>query len=69
MGPGTVVQTVRGPIAPEALGVTPALEHLWMDARPLLAVHGPVLTEIGVGEAAIRRMLVENPARLLAVLH
>ncbi len=35
-----VVQTVRGPIDPESLGVTSMHEHLWMDGTPLLAVHG-----------------------------
>ena len=35
-----VVQTVRGPIDPESLGITSMHEHLWMDASPLLAVHG-----------------------------
>ena len=35
-----VVQTVRGPVAPESLGITMAHEHLWMDATPLLSVHG-----------------------------
>lgn len=35
-----VVHTVRGPVEPGALGVTSMHEHLWMDASPLLAVHG-----------------------------
>lgn len=34
------VQTVLGPVAPAALGVTLTHEHLHMDATPLLAVHG-----------------------------
>jgi phosphotriesterase-related protein len=39
-----IVQTVLGPIDPGDLGVTSAHEHLWMDARPLLAVHGYAAT-------------------------
>ncbi|HSO28451.1 MAG TPA: hypothetical protein VLS28_00990 [Candidatus Sulfomarinibacteraceae bacterium] len=35
-----VVQTVRGPVDPGALGIVTMHEHLWMDASPLLAVHG-----------------------------
>jgi len=40
-----VVQTVLGPIDPGDLGVTSAHEHLWMDSRPLLDVHGYQATE------------------------
>lgn len=34
------VLTVRGPVDPAELGITLAHEHLWMDSRPLLAIHG-----------------------------
>ena len=44
---GRVVQTVRGPIDPDDLGVTLAHEHLWMDSSPLLAVHGYPSTNTG----------------------
>jgi phosphotriesterase-related protein len=43
-GPGEAarpaVVTVRGPVPPSDLGLTLFHEHLHMDARPLLAVHG-----------------------------
>lgn len=32
--------TVAGPVPIAALGVTTMHEHLWMDSRPLLAIHG-----------------------------
>lgn len=32
--------TVLGPVPVDELGITSCHEHLWMDARPLLAVHG-----------------------------
>jgi phosphotriesterase-related protein len=37
---GPLVRTVLGAVAPSSLGVTSSHEHLWMDATPLLAVHG-----------------------------
>jgi phosphotriesterase-related protein len=35
-----VAMTVRGPVDPTDLGISLLHEHLWMDARPLHAVHG-----------------------------
>jgi phosphotriesterase-related protein len=55
---GLIVQTVSGPIEPEALGLTLAHEHLWMDSRPLLGVHGYQATDVGawdIGAAAEAR--------------
>jgi phosphotriesterase-related protein len=56
-----VVRTVRGPIAPDELGVTMAHEHLWMDSRPLLAVHGYDRTDAGAWDAAAAAEARWNP--------
>jgi phosphotriesterase-related protein len=56
-----VVQTVRGPISPDVLGVTMAHEHLWMDARSLLAVHGYDRTDSGPWDAAAAAEARWNP--------
>ncbi len=37
------VQTVRGPVAPEQLGITDAHNHLWIDPVPGAAPDSPVL--------------------------
>ncbi len=34
------VRTVQGSVSAQAIGLTLMHEHLWMDSRPLLAVHG-----------------------------
>jgi len=41
-GPRGTAMTVLGPVDADALGVALLHEHLWMDARPLQAVHGYV---------------------------
>lgn len=56
-----LVETVRGPIRPEELGVTSAHEHLWMDSRPLLAVHGYDRTNPGPWDAAAAAEARWNP--------
>jgi phosphotriesterase-related protein len=56
-----VVHTVRGPIAATDLGVTMAHEHLWMDSRPLLAVHGYNRTDAGPWDAAAAAEARWNP--------
>jgi phosphotriesterase-related protein len=61
MAAAGVVQTVLGPIAPQDLGVTLAHEHLWMDARPLLAVHGYDRTNPGPWSAAAAAEARWNP--------
>jgi phosphotriesterase-related protein len=45
--------TVAGPVAVAALGVTTMHEHLWMDASPLLAVHGYVVGADRPWDAAV----------------
>ena len=40
MTPAGQAITVAGPVPVAALGVTTMHEHLWMDSRPLLAIHG-----------------------------
>lgn len=45
--------TVAGPVPVAALGVTTMHEHLWMDARPLLAVHGYAAGEDRPWDAAV----------------
>ena len=55
------VHTVRGPIRPDELGVTLAHEHLWMDSRPLLAVHGYGRTEAGPWDLAAASEARWNP--------
>lgn len=42
-----MIRTVLGEIEPPELGVTSAHEHLWMDATPLLDVHGYRATDPG----------------------
>jgi phosphotriesterase-related protein len=56
-----VVRTVLGPIDPDALGVTLAHEHLWMDSSPLLAVHGYQQTGAGPWDAATAAEARWNP--------
>ncbi len=56
-----VVQTVLGPIDPDDLGVTLAHEHLWMDSRPLLGVHGYQSAGSGDWDAAIAAEARWNP--------
>jgi len=56
-----VVRTVLGPIDPDDLGVTLAHEHLWMDSRPLLAVHGYQASEVGPWNAAVAAEARWNP--------
>ncbi len=58
---GRVVHTVRGPIDPADLGVTLAHEHLWMDASPLLAVHGYRATDAGPWDASTAAEARWNP--------
>lgn len=58
---GTVVQSVLGPIDPKALGVTLAHEHLWMDSRPLLAIHRYGSTAVGPWNAAAAAEARWNP--------
>jgi phosphotriesterase-related protein len=45
--------TVGGPVPVTALGVTTMHEHLWMDASPLLAVHGYAAGADGPWDAAV----------------
>ena len=45
--------TVGGPVPVGALGVTTMHEHLWMDASPLLAVHGYTAGPEGPWDAAV----------------
>ena len=56
-----VVHTVRGPVAPEALGITMTHEHLWMDATPLLSVHGYAAGERPTWDAAVAVEARWNP--------
>jgi phosphotriesterase-related protein len=56
-----VIQTVLGPIDPDDLGVTLAHEHLWMDSRPLLGVHGYRATGSGDWDAATAAEARWNP--------
>lgn len=56
-----VVQTVLGPIDPGDLGVTSAHEHLWMDSRPLLAVHGYEATNLEPWDLAAAAEARWNP--------
>lgn len=59
---GRVVRTVRGDVDPAAVGVTTMHEHLWMDATPLLAVHGyRVAVEPGPWDAAVAAEARWNP--------
>lgn len=58
---GLVVRTVLGPIDPDDLGVTTMHEHLWMDSRPLLAVHGYRSSEVGTWDAAAAAEARWNP--------
>lgn len=55
------VQTVLGPIDPSELGVTLAHEHLWMDSRPLLAVHAYRATGDGAWDVAAAAEARWNP--------
>ena len=61
MTAGRVVQTVLGPIDPGDLGITLAHEHLWMDSRPLLGVHGYRSTGSGAWDSAIAAEARWNP--------
>ena len=45
--------TVAGPVPVATLGVTTMHEHLWMDATPLLAVHGYAIGADGPWDAAV----------------
>jgi phosphotriesterase-related protein len=45
--------TVAGPVPVATLGVTTMHEHLWMDASPLLAVHGYVAGTSGPWDSAV----------------
>jgi phosphotriesterase-related protein len=56
-----VVQTVLGPIDPRDLGVTLAHEHLWMDSRPLVAVHGFKAGDVRPWDAAAAAEARWNP--------
>jgi phosphotriesterase-related protein len=56
-----VVQTVLGAIDPGDLGVTLTHEHLWMDSRPLLAVHGYRATDPGPWDVAAATEARWNP--------
>ena len=58
---GRVIQTVLGPIDPDDLGVTLAHEHLWMDSRPLLGVHGYQSTGSGDWDAVTAAEARWNP--------
>ena len=59
--PARVVLTVRGPIDPGELGTTLAHEHLWMDSRPLLAVHGYAAASPGPWTASVAAEARWNP--------
>lgn len=59
-----VVQTVLGPIDPDDLGITMAHEHLWMDSRPLLGVHGYRATDSGAWDSAAAAEARWNPGVL-----
>lgn len=61
MTPRPVAITVRGPVAPEALGITLMHEHLWMDATPLLAVHGYRAAEARPWDASVAAEARWNP--------
>ena len=56
------VLTVRGPVAPDQLGVTLMHEHLFLDIRKAHLLH---LRNLGVTEAQIDKMMVHNPAAIL----
>jgi phosphotriesterase-related protein len=56
-----VVQTVRGPVDPGALGFTSMHEHLWMDATPLLAVHGYDTGDARAWDASVAAEARWNP--------
>ena len=60
-GDGRVVRTVRGPIDSTELGVTLTHEHLWMDATPLLALHGYPSADGGPWDAAVAAEARWNP--------
>ncbi len=53
MNPAAQAMTVGGPVPAAALGVTTMHEHLWMDASPLLAVHGYAAGPEGPWDAAV----------------
>lgn len=56
-----VVRTVAGPIAPSEVGVASMHEHLWMDAGPLLAVHGYRPEAAGPWDATVAAEARWNP--------
>lgn len=53
--------TVLGPVDPADLGITLLHEHLWMDARPLQAVHGYASGMEGPWDAATATEARWNP--------
>jgi phosphotriesterase-related protein len=53
--------TVLGPVDSAALGITLLHEHLWMDSRPLLAVHGYAAGSHGPWDAATAAEARWNP--------
>lgn len=61
MSNDSVVHTVQGPIDPGDLGVTSIHEHLWMDSRPLLVVHGYRATDLDPWDAATAAEARWNP--------
>lgn len=58
---GRMVQTVLGPLDPADLGVTTVHEHLWMDSRPLVAVHGYDPGEVRAWDAGAAAEARWNP--------
>ena len=61
MTAGWIVQTVNGPVPAGELGVTMAHEHLWMDSRPLLAVHRYTTGSPGPWNAGVAAEARWNP--------
>jgi predicted metal-dependent phosphotriesterase family hydrolase len=69
------VETVRGPVALDALGRTLMHEHVVLLSPEALANFGlhipttilPALLEAGVTQAQIDQMLLENPRRFFRV--
>ncbi|MDQ3493109.1 MAG: phosphotriesterase-related protein [Chloroflexota bacterium] len=61
MTTGGLVMTVAGPVSVDALGKTSMHEHLWMDSRPLLAVHGYAGHDRGPWDSRIAAEARWNP--------